>query len=91
MTQQQSWVTIAVYFGIFLIIFYLLVVLPRKKQEKKHNEVINNLKRGDKVVTIGGIRGEVVRIKDETVVIKVSENSEIEFIKNAIAYPVGDK
>jgi preprotein translocase subunit YajC len=86
--QTSSWVGIAIYFGIFVLIFYLLIIAPRKKQEKKHNELMENLKRGEKVVTIGGIHGEVARIKDDIIVLKVGENTEISFIRKAIAYKV---
>lgn len=89
--QQQSWLTIAVYFGFFLLVFYGFIILPRKKQEKKHKEVIANLKRGDKVVTIGGMRGEVAKIKEDSIVIKANDSIELEFLKSAVAYKVEDK
>lgn len=85
----NEWVTLAIYFGVFIAIFYVFIIMPRKKQEKKHSDFLGELKRGMKVVTIGGIHGEVVRVKDDTVVLKVGENNEIEFIKKAIAYEVG--
>ncbi|HWQ74661.1 MAG TPA: preprotein translocase subunit YajC [Syntrophomonas sp.] len=85
-TSQQGWVTVAIYFGVFLVIFYLFIIMPRKKQEKKHDEVLDALKRGDKIVTIGGIRGEVSKIKEETIVVKVADNTEIEFVKKAISH-----
>jgi len=88
---QQGWLTMAIYFGVFLAVFYFFIILPRKKQEKKHAEVLSNLKRGDKVVTIGGLRGEVSKVKDETILIKVNDNSELEFIKKAIAYKAEEK
>lgn len=91
MAQQPSWMPVAIYFGIFLAVFWVFIILPRKKQEKKHKEMLNNLKRGDKVVTIGGVRGEVARIKDDTITIKVSESTEIDFVKKAIAYLIEDK
>jgi preprotein translocase subunit YajC len=65
--------------------------MPRKKQEKKHKEMMETLRRGEKVVTIGGIRGEVSRIKEDTVTLKVNENIEIEFLKSAIAYKNGEE
>ena len=89
--QQQSWLTIAIYFGFFLLVFYGFIILPRKKQEKKHKEVIANLKRGDKVVTIGGMRGEVAKIKEDSIVIKANDSIELEFLKSAVAYKVEDK
>ena len=84
--QQGGWLTVAIYFGVFLLIFYLFVIMPRKKQEKKHSELTSGLKRGDKVVTIGGIKGEVAKVKDNSIVLKVNENTEIEFLKKAIGY-----
>lgn len=91
MAQQPSWMPVAIYFGIFLAVFWVFIILPRKKQEKKHKDMLSNLKRGDKVVTIGGLRGEIARIKDDTISIKVSENTEIEFVKKAVAYLIEDK
>jgi preprotein translocase subunit YajC len=90
-TQQQGYLTIALYFGMFLAIFYIFIVMPRKKQEKKHKETLASLKRGDKVVTIGGIRGEISKIMDDAILIKINDNTEIEFLKNAIAYKVEGK
>jgi preprotein translocase subunit YajC len=65
--------------------------MPRKKQEKKHQELVEALKRGDKVITIGGIKGEISKVKEETVMLKVSENTEIEMLKKAIAYKDGEQ
>jgi preprotein translocase subunit YajC len=84
--MENNWVAMILYFGVFIGIFYVFIIMPRKKQEKKHGEFLSELKRGAKVVTIGGLRGEVVRVKDDIVVLKVNEDTEIEFIKKAIAY-----
>jgi preprotein translocase subunit YajC len=88
MTQlQQS----LIYLGIFMVVFWFFIIKPRKQQEKKHKDVVESIKRGDKVVTIGGLKGEVSRVKDDSVMIKVDESTELEYIKNAIAYKVEDK
>jgi len=84
----QDWLSLVIYFGVFMLVFYIFIIMPRKKQEKKHGELLANLKKGDKVVTIGGIYGEVSRIKDDKVVLKVNEETKIEFMKKAIAYKV---
>jgi preprotein translocase subunit YajC len=89
--QQQGWLTIAIYFGVFLAVFYVFIIMPRKKQEKKHKEILDGLKRGDKVVTIGGLRGEIAKVKEDTVVIKANDSTELEFVKNSVAYKVEDK
>ena len=89
--EQQSWLSVAIYFGLFLAIFYVFIIMPRKKQEKKHKEVLNNLARGDKVVTIGGIKGEIAKIKEDSVIVKINDNTEMEFVKSAIAYKPENK
>jgi preprotein translocase subunit YajC len=47
-------------------IFYFLVIRPQQTQKKKHEDALRNIKRGDRVVTFGGIIGEVVHVKDST-------------------------
>lgn len=87
---QPGWLTVAIYFGVFLLIFYLFIILPRKKQDKQHEAVLESLKRGDKVVSIGGIRGEISKVKEDTIMVKVAENTEIEFLKKAISHKIED-
>lgn len=82
--------TLVIYFGAFIAIFYLFIIWPRKKQEKKHGELLSSLRKGDKVVTIGGVKGEIAKIKEDSVWIRVNDNTEIEFLKKAIAYKVED-
>ena len=89
-TTQQGWVNVAIYFGVFLVIFYLFIIMPRKKQEKKHDSVLESLKRGDKIVTIGGIRGEISKVKEDTIMVKVADNTDIEFVKKAISHKIED-
>ncbi len=83
---DNNLITLVLYFVGFIAIFYVFIIQPRKKQEKRHKELLENLKRGEKVVTIGGIRGEITRIREETISLRVSNDTEIEFIKSAVAY-----
>lgn len=89
--QQGQWIQLGIWFAIFIGIFYVFIIMPRKKQERKHEDLIQGLKRGNKVVTIGGIKGEITKIKEDSVVLKVSENTEIEMLKKAIAYNEADQ
>ena len=88
--NTQSWLSMLVWLGVFILIFYVFLIMPRKKEEKRHKTLLEELKKGDKVVSIGGINGVVARVKDDSVVLKISENTEVEFLKKAIAYKVGD-
>ena len=51
-------------FGLIFLIFYFLIIRPQQKQRKRHEEALRDLKRGDRVVTTGGIVAEVVHIKE---------------------------
>lgn len=89
--MQNQWVQLAIWFVLFIGIFYVFIIMPRKKQEKKHQDMVSSLKRGEKVVTIGGIKGEIAKVKEETVLLKVGDNVEIEFLKKAIKYKDGEQ
>lgn len=66
-------------------IFYVLVLYPARKRQKKLQEMVSALKRGDMVVTNGGILGRVVRADDGTVTLNVAPNVDIKFTKGAVA------
>jgi preprotein translocase subunit YajC len=74
--------------GIILIfvVMYFLMIRPQKKKEKAITEMRNSLSVGDQVVTIGGIKGKISAIKDDSLVLQVgSEKSKIEFMRWAIS------
>ncbi len=72
-------------FGAVIAVFYFFIIRPQNKKQKDAQKMINELKKFDKVVTIGGIRGVVQAVKDTTVLIKVDDNTKIEFSKSAVA------
>ena len=70
---------------LFFVVMYFLMIRPQKKQEKEAQEMRDSLAVGDEVTTIGGIIGEIVSIKDETVVIETTKaGTKIRFLKSAI-------
>ena len=72
---------------IFLIIlFYLLILRPQRKKQIEHQNMIKSLKKNDEVVTVGGIHGVIVNVKEKTFVLRVDDNTKIEVDKNSIAY-----
>ncbi len=83
--NNSSIVWTIVYIIAIVAIIYLLIIRPQKKRTKAHNELLSTLALGVEIVTIGGIHGEVSRIKDDTLWIKVSNNVEIEIEKSAVA------
>ncbi|NLI14163.1 hypothetical protein Pmgp_03154 [Pelotomaculum propionicicum] len=70
--------------GLFAILYFLMI-RPQQQRQKKHQEMVRNIKTDDRVITIGGIYGTIVKIKDNSVVIKVADNVRIEFLKTAIS------
>ena len=81
----SSWVTMLVTFGLIIVIFYFLIIRPQRKKQKDSQSMLSNLRKGDRVSTIGGMRGTVQAVKENTVVLKVDDNTKIEFNKNAIS------
>ena len=68
-----------------IAIFYFFMIAPQRKREKKINEFRSNLKKGDKVVTIGGIHGTIREIKEDSFILEVTNGVNITVDKNAIA------
>ena len=67
---------------LIFVIFYFFLIRPQQKKVKEHKLMVENLKRGDKVITSGGIVGNVERVIDnEKVEVKISENVNVEIIK----------
>lgn len=70
---------------LLFVIFYFLLIRPQQKKQKKHLELISDLRRGDKIVTNGGLYGTVVDVKDHVIVIKIADDVKVELVKNAVA------
>lgn len=89
--QQQNLLMSVVPFILIIAIFYFFIIRPQNKKQKETEKMINALKKGDKVVTIGGIHGVVSSTKEKTIIVKVDSNTSIEFNRSAIAAVVRDE
>lgn len=78
--------------GMF-VIFYLFLIAPQRKQQKKHREMLGSLRKGDKVMTTGGMFGTVTNVHENELTLKVDEKNNIRarFSKSAIASVIEDK
>lgn len=83
MENMGVWGTV-IYFVLIIGIIYFLLIRPQRQRTKKHQEMVTSLALGVEIVTIGGIHGEVTRIKDDTIWIRISNNVDIEIDKSAI-------
>jgi preprotein translocase subunit YajC len=80
-----SFITSIFPFAAIILIFYILIIRPQNKKRKETEKMLSDLKKGDKIVTIGGIHGTVQSVRDSTVLIKVDDNVKIEFLRSAVS------
>ncbi|WP_018130830.1 preprotein translocase subunit YajC [Effusibacillus pohliae] len=71
-------------FLLMILIFYFLLIRPQQKRAKERNAMLAGLKKGDRVVTIGGMHGTITELDDDTVTLRVAENTRIKFERSAI-------
>lgn len=77
-------------FAAIMAIFYFIVFAPMRKQRKALQELIENLKKGDRVVTSGGIHGEVAAVEAHTILLKAGDNVRLRISKSAVAGRQGE-
>jgi len=64
---------------LIFVVFYILLIRPQQKKVKLHREMVNNLKRGDKIITTGGIIGKITKVKDnKELTLEISDNIEVQ-------------
>jgi len=68
-----------------ILIFYFLIIRPQSKKRKETEKMLGALKKGDKIVTIGGIYGTIQAVRETTVVVRVDDNVKLEFTRSAIS------
>lgn len=80
--QPSFFITMAIVFGAF----YLLIALPQRKEQEKKLAALEGMKKGDRVVTTGGMHGSVVRVEKEkgTIIVQIAKGVEVEFSKAAV-------
>ena len=84
-SSTGSMISTIVMFGAVFAIFYFMIIRPQNKKQKAMEKMISAVKKGDKVVTIGGMHGVVSSVKEKTVVVKVDDSTKLEFSKSAMA------
>lgn len=67
-----------------LLIFYFLLIRPQQKQRREREEMLRNLKRGDRIVTAGGLIGTIVGLSPDTVTLKIADSVRVECLRSAV-------
>ncbi len=70
---------------LIIVIFYMFFIRPQMKRSKEQKKFRENLKKGDKVITIGGVHGKIVEVQETTFTVEVAENVRLRIEKSAIA------
>jgi preprotein translocase subunit YajC len=73
-------------FVLIIVVFYFLLIRPNQNKQKQWQEMLNNLKPGDKITTTGGLRGTIVSLRDDAIQLRLPpDNIKVEVVKSAIA------
>jgi preprotein translocase subunit YajC len=79
--------TLATYGPILLmgIIFYFMLYRPQKKEQQRRSELLDGLKKGDRITTIGGLYGTIVGFSDKTVTLKIADKVDVTILRTAVS------
>lgn len=73
----------------FIGIFYFLLIRPQRVQQRKHEEFVKGLRRGDEVATVGGLIGEIVHLRDDRVILKTGDDTRVTVERDKVLRRVG--
>jgi len=76
--------------GAMILIFWLFILRPQQKKQKDRQRLLESVKKGDKVVTIGGIHGTVVGVEDKTLLVQIADNVKVKYDRSAISAILSD-
>ena len=74
-----------------VLIFYFVMIRPQRRREKERKALIEAVKSNDRVLLTSGIIGEIVSVKDKTLIVRIAENTKIEVLKSAVSQVLGEK
>lgn len=89
--EGGSPVALFVQLGLIFMIFYWLLIRPQKKEKDRHKAMIETLKKGDEIVTVGGIIGTIVHLDDERLTVKTAENTRLLVERGKVGRAVADE
>ena len=72
-------------FSLIILIFYFMILRPQQKRQKERQRLLEGVKKGDKVITVGGLHGTVVGLEEKTVLVQVAENIKMKFERSAVS------
>ena len=85
-TPQGNMLTMFAPLGIIFVIFYFLLIRPQQKQQKKVQQMLTNVRKGDQVITRGGIHGKIAAINENIVTVEIANNVQVKMSRDAIIH-----
>lgn len=89
-STESSLVSTLLMFAMIIGIFYFMILRPQQKRQKERQKMLDAVKKGDKVVTAGGLHGTVAGLDEKTVLIQVSDTVKLKFDRTAITSVMGE-
>ena len=81
---DTSVITMVIFLVVIFAIFYLIMIRPQRKRQKEHDKLMQELTKGDKVVTAGGIYGTIESLSDDSVVMKIESGGTVRVSRNSV-------
>lgn len=74
-----------IFIGLIFVIFYFFLIRPQQKKQKEREKLLSSVKKGDKIVTVGGLHGTVVGLEDKQILVQVADNVKLKFEKTSVS------
>jgi len=91
--EGSSSIFMIIFMVLFFVMIYFLMIRPRQKQQKEHQEMMNEMRKGDRVITSSGIYGQIESVNkdDETVILKVESGAAMKIARDSIVSKQGER
>ena len=73
-----------VFIALIFVVFFLFIIRPQRKKEQQKAQMVEALKKGDKIITIGGLHGTIVQMGDDTVTLEIDKSARLRVLKSAV-------
>lgn len=84
--MQGQQLQILLFYALILVVFYMLLIRPQRTQQRKRREMLEAIRRGDRVVTVGGLHATVADIKDDLLTLDLAPNVRVKADRGAVSY-----
>ena len=82
---QQSPYQFLIFMGLLFAVFYFILIRPQQKRQKEHRQLLQNLRKGDKVITTGGLQGTIVNLSDTVVTVEIADKVKVKVGRSYVA------